>query len=183
MLILINSCTLVAQQAQQIEENKRIMNDLYLNTSAIGITAYSPAQINNIRNIAAQCPATGGPSVYEARTLLMLIDSVRADYSASCSGLLRIAASTSKNPVNFIGRMYPNPSTGFVSYDYRMEKNSIGTISITNVWGQVLKSFPLNEGLNKLEIDCSHFADGMYLYQVVVNNTTIARDKLTIIKE
>jgi len=113
----------------------------------------------------------------------MLVDSTRADYSSSCTGLLRNAASESKYPVNFIGRIYPNPSTGVVNYEYRMEKNSAGTITINNVWGQELKRIPLTECLNTLTIDCGNFADGIYLYNIVVNNTTIARGKLSIIKE
>ncbi len=83
----------------------------------------------------------------------------------------------------YMGKIYPNPSTGVVNYEYRMEKGCTGSISFTNTWGQVLKRIPLIEGQNQLTIDCGNFADGIYLYQVIVNNNTIARDKLTIIKE
>ncbi|MGR6088361.1 MAG: T9SS type A sorting domain-containing protein [Arcticibacter sp.] len=82
----------------------------------------------------------------------------------------------------YSGKMYPNPSTGVVNYEYRTEKNNTGTITINNVWGQELKRIPLTGGLNTLTIDCGNFADGIYLYDVLVNNVIVTKDKLIIIK-
>lgn len=56
------------------EENEQIVNDIYLETVALGNQNFTTRQIEILYDIAHQCPEIGGTSVYRARSIYALID-------------------------------------------------------------------------------------------------------------
>ncbi len=79
-------------------------------------------------------------------------------------------------------KLYPNPNDGkfFIRYSIP-DKQSVEFI-IFDVMGRKLKTFQLEGGIKELNIAYKELKNGLYSYQVIVNNRVILTDKLVIIK-
>jgi hypothetical protein len=53
--------------------NEKLVNEIYLNTIAKGLSEFTLEQKNDLQYIANQCPLAGGDAVYSARSLYSLI--------------------------------------------------------------------------------------------------------------
>ena len=92
------------------EHNQSVINEIYLSTVAQGVMTFDNSQLNDIIDIMEQCPYTGGPAVYTARSLYSMVDNtINWNDEAICatSGVL---PRHRKPETGFA--VYPNPSTG-----------------------------------------------------------------------
>jgi hypothetical protein len=80
------------------------------------------------------------------------------------------------------GRMYPNPSQDACMYEINLEKGQTGSISLSNLNGDVLQVHPLSSGKNKVHMDLSGLSNGVYICEQTINGQMKAHRKLVISK-
>jgi hypothetical protein len=92
------------------------------------------------------------------------------------TGINTIAANTTKLNI------YPNPTSGQVTIQYRVSAAQDAHISITNVLGQKVYdgTLNLNSGNGSAKLDVSALADGMYMVSIKSDNAIDYNQKLMI---
>jgi len=75
--------------------------------------------------------------------------------------------------------LYPNPSDGNILLKYTIKQN--GTFRIYDVTGKLIEEHRLDSNRNELLLT-TDLNNGIYLYQVMVNDRIVKSDKLVIIK-
>jgi hypothetical protein len=79
-------------------------------------------------------------------------------------------------------KLYPNPNNGTMQLDYELSGSQKGKMMIYNLAGQEISKYDLLEGANTLQINESELKDGIYFYQMKINNMIIKSGKVVIIK-
>lgn len=75
---------------------------------------------------------------------------------------------------NFI--IYPNPSQSKITIEFDLTKNQNNSIKIKNTLGQTIKTIDNRViSTNKIEIDVSKFANGLYFVQIQSENTILSK--------
>jgi hypothetical protein len=77
---------------------------------------------------------------------------------------------------------YPNPFNEATIIDYQIWQNfSQAELRITNILGQILYSKKLQKPIDKVEIDGSNLANGLYYYSIVVDNSVKLTKTMSVI--
>lgn len=105
--------------------------------------------------------------VYSGNTSYCL---ATCDYATSVENL--------SNPRNM--SLYPNPGNGRVILNYTLRQDDVGEIKIYDLTGKLIQKDELNSNSNELQL--TNLSNGIYLYQVFVNDRIVKSDKLVIIK-
>ena len=80
-----------------------------------------------------------------------------------------------KNYVNNIS-VFPNPTSNNVTINVDLKKNANVSVKVMNIMGQEVKNVPASQmaaGANKVSVDMSNLANGVYLYTVTSDNFTV----------
>jgi len=80
-------------------------------------------------------------------------------------------------------KLYPNPNSGMMLLEYKLQDNQSGIINITDVTGKQIRSYAFNNSGTSTQIDARELEAGVYFYDVLINNTKVKTDKLIIIKQ
>ena len=85
---------------------------------------------------------------------------------------------------NFSFGVFPNPSAGNFSLIADAKINASGTVKIVDVTGRLIlfNEFDFEKGENKINIDLSHEAAGLYFLQMAVKNNLHVKN-LTVNKK
>lgn len=145
------------------EINVAKINGIYLSTIETADSLYNYQ--SQLLTIASQCPISGGPAVYRARTLLQLISpDLFFDDDNNCiqSGLIL----RSRNYSNF--RFYPNPTSGSFSYQY-LTSNPLN-LCIFDLSGRKVRIFQLNANQTIIKEELKGLENGVYIYQTHDDN-------------
>jgi hypothetical protein len=162
------------------EENEAKVNEIYLSTVASGEFELSVDQRDALQLIAEQCPFSGGPSVYLARSIYHLADPT-ADWDDDAICLYNgIQPRLAKPQNNFI--LFPNPTTGMITIKYQINVEENGMLLIYNSLGVLISSTKLFSENNQAEVDLSEFNPAVYHYKFVKNNIITRQGIITIIK-
>ncbi len=78
--------------------------------------------------------------------------------------------------------VYPNPSNGSFTLEYGLPTTESGKIVLYNEFGEKVGEYQLDAGKNKMNITNNNLSNGIYFYQVFVNNKGSKRGKLIITK-
>jgi hypothetical protein len=62
------------------------------------------------------------------------------------------------------------------------EGTTIGSIVIRNSFGQTIETSTIEAGKGSIPVDCSKYANGVYVVTMIVNKKVIATKKLVIAK-
>ncbi|MBW8052072.1 MAG: T9SS type A sorting domain-containing protein, partial [Cytophagales bacterium] len=84
--------------------------------------------------------------------------------------------------INFNLKLYPNPNDGKFLIRYSIPDKQHAEFIIFDVTGRKLKTYQLEGGMKERNIANKALKNGMYFYQVIVNNRIILTDKLIVIK-
>ncbi len=143
--------------------------------------------ISLLRTVANKCPDWDGNGVYMARAILSLYDSAGTRYYDYCSektfGLNNnsgVVDTTVSN--NNVFSVYPNPNRGGFTLSYQLQQGQTAEFIIYTTFGQKVASYVLDANSSKMNILNNSLSSGMYLYNVIVGNTVVKRDKLIIIR-
>jgi hypothetical protein len=168
-----------------VEQNQQNVNGLILKRLLyIGYT-YTTADIISLNSIAYQCPIAGGTAVYQARNMLMVLADHVIEFTDTCDDV-------SNNPIviknkhsdkeNEEFKIYPNPNNGTMTLQYHINQADIAVIQLFDISGKKVETHTMNTNTDKLQINNDQLKNGIYFYQIVVNNKIVKHDKLIIIK-
>jgi Secretion system C-terminal sorting domain len=168
------------------ELNKKLVNEIYLETIAKNSCSFTPLQISDLLSISEQCPFSGGNAVYVARGLYSIVDP-RKDYNdqAICLSEGVVLRQASPKQIGEQGvfeyvSLFPNPASNSLTIKCELGKDVDGKIEMYNSYGQKVKSVPLNANEKSLVIDIKGLAIGVYSYSVKSTTGFLQKGKLVI---
>lgn len=170
----IDSALLLNQQitsANIKDQNRKTVNDIYLNGKLSG-SGYSSNDSLVLLNIANQDPSNGGDAVITARVML--------EMEPGSTPIVKDGKTLV--PVIVFGNIYPNPSNGEMQMDYTILESDKAQLSIYDIVGNLICSFPLPSTGNHFSFTCNNFESGIYLCKVNLNNEDVRTDKIVLIK-
>lgn len=170
---------------------------LRLNVAALGSKSvvpikapgyiYSSSDTSALYGIANQCPLQGGNGVYQARILLMTIANDVIEFIDNCDKVTQksmdiIPQSIANEEVSAY-KLYPNPNDGNMIFEYSLSETSKGMFMLYDVTGRLINSYKLTEGGNNtLKISEDELQNGIYFYNVIIDNKVKAQSKIVIVK-
>lgn len=148
------------------EQNQVQVNDIYLRTFGAGITRLSPAQINELKMIAYQCPFDGGNAVFEARGLLAT-NGFNPSYNddKTCQQVAD-AKTPIDNVVQSAFSLSPNPAMDKVTLNYYLKDDQVMNYFIMNALGKMIESGRIATSVNSQTFDVSNFGSGVYFVKI-----------------
>jgi hypothetical protein len=78
--------------------------------------------------------------------------------------------------------LYPNPNTGFMTLDYNLNSNECGLLTIYDISGRKISDYVLKNEQNFMIINEALLKNGIYYYNIFVNNELLKTDRVVIIK-
>jgi hypothetical protein len=84
----------------------------------------------------------------------------------------------------FLGQSYPNPTSSEVTIPYSLPKGyNQANITIREIaTGREVRSFNLNKSSSSLKVELGGLSNGLYLYNLVVDDKLVATKKLAVMK-
>lgn len=80
-----------------------------------------------------------------------------------------------------ISTAYPNPASGFTNFDYQLsDKAKDARITLSDVFGSVIQEHKLSAQENKLKVNTSLLASGVYFYTLSLDGKMIITKKLIV---
>ncbi len=166
-------------QAQNDREIKSIINA----TIARESTGFSQKELETLKAIAIQCPIEGGNAVYEARSILSVVESIDYDDFALCRGQKESTESAGKSLTQEdIIQVFPNPAKDFITVHFPIVENDKTDLILVNTMGQVQASIKLKEGTGNKDVNVSSFSSGVYLLIYAVDNEYLETEEVIILK-
>ena len=155
----------------------KLINDIYLRNFSAGYYDLYDDDLTSLLAVAQQCYVTGGPSVFEARSMYWIAtgtsDLAFQDDCISTTGEFRTI-----NPLpSKAFKIYPNPVSG-QGY-INIESSKQGTIIFSNLMGQVINSVPISDGTNSIQIGVS---DNIVFYELRFADGSVKNGKIVILK-
>ena len=162
------------------EQNEQVINDVYLNGIVAKNSEYFNGNTSSIYAIAQQCPLSGGPAVFRARSLYKIIDPnihYNDDLACQQSGRQLRLASKNQFPVG----VFPNPASTEVTITYAI--NSDQLLQIVDGLGRICMEVLLNPKENRVTKNISQLTDGIYSLRLTgKDNIQKSMGRLTILK-
>ncbi len=160
------------------EQNEKSVNEFYLNVIVKKQFHLIPSYSSQIISIAQQCPLSGGPAVYRARSLARLIDSsLRYEDELNCS-LNGYTWKLTKPKTNSTFSLFPNPSFTFVNVSYQLK--SMGLLIVNDEIGKPVMEVTLDSNQKTIEIDISQLQNGIYFCSLI-NSDDTAREVVKMV--
>ena len=146
--------------------NEKLVNQIFLQTIAIGSLDFSETQIALLEGIAALCPLSDGEAVLRSRALLQLLQGAPADYDdlSICGGGERSSRKQMTGQSSI--RVYPNPANDVLSIDFQGIGEISGQFLMFNALGQIIKEIALHSNDGTTQLPLHGFSDGVYWYVV-----------------
>jgi hypothetical protein len=69
-----------------------------------------------------------------------------------------------------VGKLYPNPARTAVYYESELNDNENGLLELYDMLGNKLSAYTLNHGKNKITIETSGYARGVYMVKVNITD-------------
>ncbi len=148
--------------------NMRIVSD--------GINSISGREWEDIRNIANMCPDTAGQAVFEAQSLMMLVDEY-IESDGDCGALIPRSKKVQKS-VDVL--VFPNPASEIFTFDLGKNKN-ISKLSIITVDGHEIALIN-TEGQQIIQFDAGDLHPGIYYFHCYAGAENVQTGKIIIIR-
>lgn len=165
------------------EQNRKTMNEIYLDKISLGKLVLDQIDLTRIRDIAEQCPLSGGNAVFQARGILKMVsqDSTFYDDDLLCGQIMDRDEERLVEDSNINGmEIYPNPATKVLnlSLENMLKSNSI--FKVYDLAGKEISSFFLSRDQTQFQFDISDIQSGIYFYECDCGDTTF-KGKIIII--
>jgi len=170
--------------ANSIEQNYADFYKAYLNYKQGVFTSTDSVNLTILIN---GCVPRDGIVVLQARALYSLIYNDFTTRFDDCpvNNNSKSEAQSVKHTDNTNERffsLYPNPNTGYMTLDYNLNDNEDGLLTIYDISGRKISSYRLISGQNSLVINEPSIKNGIYYYNIIVNNEVIKTNRIVIIK-
>ncbi len=83
----------------------------------------------------------------------------------------------------YLGQNVPNPFNYTTTIPYFVPSGSKGTLTITDIGGEIINTYTLTDGSNKLDISLTGYKSGLYFYKLNIDNGRITRYKKMIVEK
>jgi hypothetical protein len=162
---ILNADNAIINSSKIYEQNEKEINEAYLQMIYKDNLELLPNFSSQILSIASQCPLSGGPAVYKARTLAALIDpQLRYDDQLACSQA-GVSWRMSKPRSESAMSVYPNPAKDNATINYLISNDAL--LIISNKIGEIIRVESLSkESLNTV-IELTNFKNGVYTCKLV----------------
>lgn len=171
--------------SKDIEQNIKIVNEIYLSTIAKGILNFTDQQKTALQNISLQCPYAGGPGVYQARSLYNIIDNT-VDFNdiENCTtlGYYRLAAKNQGNPEQSATGIIPNPVKDKAILFYNLSVDVKGTCFFYDNNGKKVRTLELEPNTKQIEFSTLLMNSSVYHYQIWSSNNLIGSGNFIVNK-
>jgi hypothetical protein len=161
-----------------------LVNGIYLNIIRHGeeeVFAQNANALNDLVMLANTCPYLNGNAVYKARTMVAHYDPLKVyDDMELCNstGVYRQAGTGNKpnspatvnNANGSVIGIYPNPSDGLFSLEYKLPIGQAGQVVVYDLLGKPLFNKTLSANSTTTIIDLQGKAQGVYSCKVSINN-------------
>ena len=163
-----------------LEQNRKTVQRLYLQTLGVGIPQLSLQQLAEVEAIALQCPLEGGSAVYAARALYRLnIDRVFVDDSLCVETQERGARDKQQLPLEGIS-LIPSPANGLVSVKgLSSSEEQPVEVSLLDLNGKVCVNQVGDTG--EVTLSTIDLLQGVYICQIKVRGKPPVALKLIIV--
>jgi Secretion system C-terminal sorting domain len=153
--------------SQVYETNEKDINGVFLHTVAKGIYTFTTAQQATINSIAAQCPLSGGSSVYVARGLQRLYNDQEYDDEQLCGqGNEKGEQSTDEGIEGNRVSIYPNPAQDVLQIQFTETTRIVSHLIFYDLAGRELSVHLLPIGSQNYQIATNHLSGGIYFYKI-----------------
>jgi len=148
------------------QANEKLVNQIFLQTLALGNTEFTEAQITALASIAEGCPLSDGEAVLRARAMLNILEGEPAVYDdfVICYGGERSDKLKKQTPSGQSLKLYPNPTSDAVTVEYSGLASSDQRLVLFNVFGQSVMEITLPEGQGSVQVSLSTLPAGVYWY-------------------
>jgi hypothetical protein len=79
-------------------------------------------------------------------------------------------------------KLYPNPSNGNFTLQYKINISDNASIEITDITGKIFEAYKLPVNTDRFNINDEQLENGAYFYRIMVDGKLVKSDKLLIIK-
>jgi hypothetical protein len=178
-ILTLNS---VISVSNTIEENQKIINEIYYSTISRGIFEFDSAQTANIFEIATQCPESGGKAVPIAQAIYRLIvDTVTFANDTNCGGASpRLAKVIKEKGGN--SYIYPNPTSNSATLKFSLSEKQNGWFVIYDVLSREIERFHLEYNMTEYEFKCANLYSGLYFYSITSEEKIVDYGKFNVLK-
>lgn len=143
---------------------------------------FTEAELDEIRDIAAQCPQEGGSFVTTARTFVPIEEQLVYEMNPvdfNCPAIVPLQLPNGQLVVQEMTSLIaPNPASGEVIV--RMEQPTRGVIRIFDAWGGQMLEAEVAEHDGELYFDTSRWPDGVYLCQALGEGWTLHPQRFVV---
>gem|GEM_PF-6641709 len=168
------------------EQNEKTINEIYLNTVAKGNFNFSSTQLDQLKEIALQCPLSGGNAVYKARSLYSIVGDSLLNDNLICfgEGLIKNTQFKPKSPErdNFMLDFYPNPTSDWITVYCDTHQEGNCNLFFYSTLGELVFSHVINLHDYHANMDVSSMKPGIYNITALLNGIIRNAGKLIIIK-
>jgi len=157
------------------ETNERTVQRAYLQGLSTGQLELGSTQLSSLEEVAGQCPAEGGPAVYQARALLEYTGNFYYRDSVLCGFISQAALRQEPEPLIDRAywpapadqqiRLYPNPASGQVFLQLPAELQARAEplhIQLFDGTGRLVRSWSLRAAGRLQPLSIAGLAKGMY---------------------
>jgi parallel beta-helix repeat protein len=163
------------------EYNEARINAIFIESLLNGDLKLNYPELNTVRNIASQCPISGGPAVYLARSIYSLFaDTLYLDKQICLEeGILKSKMQKHEEGFDFV--ITPNPTSGITRLELNKPLDQDGEILIKNCIGESVVKVQLAIGINQINLDLTQLPSGTYFCTVNSVNRTFSRTNKFVI--
>ncbi len=159
-----------------INNNRKIVDNIYLDTWASNIYDFTDDQYNTLYSIASLTPYAGGDAVYTARVMLHL------DPSELNLLYTKPPVHNQQNITENTVKVYPNPANKQFTIEFKDVISGNAIVEVYGIMGNLVLTDNL-QGVYIKNIDVSKLNDGLYFYKISMNGTNVSTGKLTILNK
>ncbi|MBX7142597.1 MAG: T9SS type A sorting domain-containing protein [Chitinophagales bacterium] len=162
------------------EENEKMVNEIFLNTVAVGIDTLTDDQKEFIETMALSCPSVNGIAVFKARPFYtMIIDSLTYFNDSLCSAVSEQKRSEEK--VRIIN-CYPNPTSKNTLVDLGDIAEQETEMVIYDFLGREQQRLQISAGIQFYQLQFDAKPPGIYCIQLLRNNVPFASCNLVLMQ-
>lgn len=161
----------------QVNENRREVNRIYINTWAQNQYQFTPEQEDALNQLAYLTPYSGGDAVYTARVLLNIDpDDVGLDF-------VKPKAPQPKASNEITAKVFPNPTKDKLTIQFTDVIEADALICIYNNMGSLVYNDYISKGNSEKILDVSKLKSGLYFYNVSIYTIKVTSGKITILNK
>lgn len=150
-----------------VEKNWKAVDEIQLKLETISLEQLSGVEINSLKDVAAQCPMSGGAIVFRARAILNAHNKGIIEYKNDCPAIDK-ATQVHENSIaaNNLGvSVYPNPTDGKLYLSNFAGNEKYVLVEVMDITGSLVKKeqLPVSNNQAMLELNLSN---GVYLVRI-----------------